>query len=194
MTLDQFTGRTVTRRRDAQATRKRLVDGAGTYVVQHGTAPTRLADVATHAGISTATAYRYFESIDDLVRAHVSRLPEDAVERFSRSIRAGDDPVERLHRWNRAWVGASLAYAASAVQLRSSEGFLRRRRDGDAVVAYVCAQIEPLLSTLTADHTRALAVWNVASDPREVFDLRDTLGWSAERIARHITDVTLAAS
>ena len=50
------------------------------------------------------------------VRAYVLRLPEQAVARFARAeARAGsgrsggtaDDPVARLHRWNRAWVRAS---------------------------------------------------------------------------------------
>ena len=38
----------------------------------------------------------------------------------------------------------------------------------------------------------ALVVWNAVSDPREVLDLQHTMKWSQERVARFITDRTLA--
>lgn len=191
--LEHSAGRPTARRRDSQATRRRLVDGIGTFAAEHGRSPTRLADVAAHVGVSTATAYRYFASIDDLANAHLARLPESAVSRFRRAGTGSTEPADVLHAWNRAWVTACLEFAPTTVPLRSALGFLHRWRAGDPLVTYVCDQVVPLLEAVGGDAEVGLAVWNVVSDPREVIDLRTTLGWSADRIARHVTRLTMAA-
>jgi AcrR family transcriptional regulator len=183
--------RTPPLRSDSRLTRDRLVVAVGQWVAEHGQAPDRLADLAKWAGISVATAYRHFASIDDLIRAHVLRLPQSASERFARADRVDLTAVDRLHRWNRAWVRACLEFGSVAVHLRSADGFLRRRADGEPAVTYVCQQVEPLLAALDVELTVTLVVWNAVSDPREVLDLHHTLGWSDERIARFVTDTTL---
>jgi AcrR family transcriptional regulator len=192
MNLDSAAGRPISSRRDANATRIRLVDGVAAYVSENGEAPRRLADVADSVGISVATAYRYFASVDDVIRAHVLRLPEHAAASFARSARVDDDGIVRFHRWNRAWVGASLEFGPTAVQLRSPEGFLARRAQQEPTVSFVCEHVEPLLRLLTDNPTTddlvaTLLVWNAVSDPREVLDLHTTARWGRERIARFIT-------
>lgn len=191
--LELTTGRPTADRSDSRRTRQRIVDGIGSYAVTHGWPPARLADVAAHVGVSTATVYRYFGSLDDLVSAHLARLPEHAVELFRRR-RPGADPLRALHAWNRCWVEASLRFGSMAAPLRSPRGFLARRAEGDPLVVYVCDQVTPLLDACGLPVDAALAVWNVVSDPREVVDLRETLGWSPERIARHVTHLTLATA
>ncbi len=191
--LELVAGRPLAARRDSRETRRLLIDGIGSYAQAIGRPPTRLADVAEHVGLSTATAYRHFASLDDLANAHLARLPEHAVRVFAAGSDRGDDPVARFHRWNRAWVAACLARGDTTVPLRSTAGFLRRRADGDPLVAYVCHHVEPLLAACDVPVDVGVAVWNAVSDPREVVDLRDTLGHSERRIARHITDLTLAA-
>jgi AcrR family transcriptional regulator len=186
-------GRPLAARRDSVDTRRRLVDGIGSYASANGRPPSRLADVAEYVGVSTATAYRHFASLDDLASAHLARLPELAVMRFARSRHAPGDPDLRLEQWNRAWVDASLEHAATTVPLRSPEGFMKRRAAGDPLVTSVCAHVEPLLVACGVPVDVGLAVWNVVSDPREVVDLRTTLCWSPRRIATHITRLTLAA-
>jgi hypothetical protein len=125
--------------------------------------------------------------------AYLLRLPEHAAARFARSRPRRDDPVAVLHAWDRAWVAACIAHGVIAVPLRSAKGLLRRWYDGDPAVTFVAAHVAPLLTAVGGDEQVALAVWNVLSDPREVLDLRDTLAWSPERIARHITDLTVTA-
>lgn len=192
MHLHQLAGRSAPTRSDSRDTRERLVLGVASWVHEHGSAPHRLADVAHVAGVSVATAYRHFSSIDDAVRAYVLRLPEHAAEGFRRADRAGLAPEERFHRWNRAWVRACLDHGGAAVCLRSPAGFLRRRAEREPAVAYVCDQVEPLLGALAADPLPVLVVWNAVSDPREVLDLRHTLRWSEEHIAKFVTETTLA--
>ncbi len=179
-------------RADSRLTQTRIVDGVRTYVDEYGQPPARLADIAEHTGISLATLYRHFTSIDDVIRAHVIQLPLRAVE-VNRAA-DGDSAEEALHHWNVAWVRACLEFGPTAVNLRSRRGFLERRAANDPSVVLVCEQVEPLLARLSDDVLSLLLVWNAVSDPREVLDLNATRRWSKTRIARFITDTTLAVA
>jgi AcrR family transcriptional regulator len=190
--FDAVAGRPLADRRDSRDTRRRLIEGIGSYAAAHGGPPGNLADVARHAGVSTATAYRHFESLADLANAHLARLPARAVELFGRSRAPAGDAVARFDAWNLAWVKASLEHAETTVPLRSAKGFLARRRDGDPLVTFVSDHVTPLLAACAVPVDVGLAVWNVVSDPREVADLRTTLRWSPRRIAHHVTRITLA--
>ena len=180
------------RRTDSRITKQRLIEAVGEWVAAHGSAPGRLADLAAVSGVSVATAYRHFASMDDAVRAYVLRLPEQAARRFARTDRSSMDALERFHVWNRAWVRASIDQGSVAVHLRSPRGFLERRAAHEQTVTFVCERVEPLLQPLVDDVVPALVVWNAVSDPREVIDLHHTMRWSQDRVARFITDRTLA--
>jgi AcrR family transcriptional regulator len=185
-------------RSDSRRTRTTLIEAIGTYVSEHGGTPDRLADLAAHSGISLATVYRHFSSVDELVQAHVVQLPERTAHLFDASNRRHGrqlDDYGRLHTWNESWVRASLEFGPTAVYLRSPMGFLSRRRSGDATVMFVCRHVEPLLQPFTDKHHDVVALlttWNAVSDPREILDLRSTARWSAQRIASYITETTLA--
>ena len=189
--LSTLAGRSASQRADARRTHERLIGAVNHWVADHGSPPERLADVAGLAGVSTATAYRHFASVEDAIRAFVLQLPVRAVERFDAAGGAAGEPVEAFARWNRAWVSACEEHGDLAVHLRSPQGFLQRRDEGEPVISFACAQLEPLLDALDGDTTMLLFMWNVTSDPREVGDLR-RLGWSGERIADFITSAVLA--
>lgn len=178
-------------RADGHSTHRNLIAAVQRWVAEHGAAPDRLAQVAEAAGVSTATAYRHFASVDDVIAAFVLDLPTRAVELFDqRGGRAGDS-YQVFDRWNRAWVDSCLEHGPLAVHLRSPIGFLERRELGDPIIAFACEQIEPLLEPLGGDPLLMLFVWNITSDPREVLDLQK-LGWDAERIAVFVSDSVLA--
>lgn len=160
-------------------------------MADHGAPPERLADVARLAGVSTATAYRHFASVDDAIRAFVLQLPIRAAELFAESDNLDMEPANAFAAWNLAWVQACEEHGELAVHLRSPRGFLQRRDEGEPVISFACAQIEPLLDRLEGDTTMMLFMWNVTSDPREVLDLR-RLGWGTERIADFVTRAVLA--
>lgn len=194
MTLEQIAGRADPVRSDSRRTRDRLVAAVPRYVETHGVGPDRLADLANIAGVSVATAYRWFSSIDDAVLAYNLRLAEQLARDFDRR----DDPAapaeERLLRWNRTWVATCLKHGPVAVRMRSREGFLSRRRDGDPVIRFVCDLVEPLLAPFNPDVAPLVLVWNAVSDPREVLDLHTTLHWGRDRIARFITTAIIGAA
>lgn len=189
--LSALAGRSASTRSDSKRTSERLIEALEQWVADHGAPPDRLADVAGLAGVSTATAYRHFASVDDAIRAFVLQLPVRAAELFVESDHSAADPIGAFAAWNLAWVQACEEHGELAVHLRSSDGFLQRRDEGEPVISYACAQIEPLLDRLDGDTTMMLFMWNVTSDPREVLDLR-RLGWSTERIADFVTRAVLA--
>lgn len=189
--LADLAGRANPGRADSRDTHTRLIDAVNRWVAVHGTAPTRLADVASTAGVSTATAYRHFASVDDAIQAFVLQLPVRAFEIFDAATHPDDDPVGRFHRWNLSWVASCVEHGLLAVHLRSTRGFLERRDSGETVISYACSRIEPLLEPLAGDTLLQLFTWNVTSDPREVLDLL-RLGWTEERIAEFVTKSVLA--
>ena len=189
--LQRLAGRLTGERADSRDTHTRLIDAVNDWVATHGTAPTRLADVAKIAGVATATAYRHFSSVDDAIQAFVLQLPVRAVELFEGPDQNDDDPVGRLQRWNESWVTSCVEHGPLAVNLRSPRGFLARRASNDPVISYVCSHIEPLLDEIDGDTILQLFTWNITSDPREVLDLL-ALGWAQHEIATFVTNSILA--
>jgi AcrR family transcriptional regulator len=189
--LADLAGRANPGRADSRDTHAKLIHAVNQWVATHGTAPIRLADVAMTAGVSIATAYRHFASVDDAIQAFVLQLPVRAFELFDASSEPDEDAVDRFHRWNRSWVASCVEHGQLAVHLRSARGFLERRDSGEPVISYACARIEPLLEPLDGDSLLQLFTWNVTSDPREVLDLL-RLGWSEDQIAEFVTRSVLA--
>src|SRR5918996_6480731 len=68
-----------TQRSDARRTRGRLLQAASELLAAE--APFTLSDVAAAAGVSTATAYRHFESADHVGFAFVAGFVDDFEER-----------------------------------------------------------------------------------------------------------------
>lgn len=189
--LSALAGRSASNRADSKRTHERIIAALSGWVAEHGAPPERLADVAALAGVSTATAYRHFASIEDAIRSFVLQLPIRAVELFVESGGPCGDAVDAFARWNLAWVQACEDHGELAIHLRSPDGFLQRRDEGEPVITYACTQIEPLLDRLEGDTTMMLFMWNITGDPREVLDLR-RLGWHVERIADFLTRTVLA--
>lgn len=63
-------------------TEERLLEGAMRAVARHGLAKLSMRDVSRYAGVSRATAYRYFPDTDALLRA----LGQREAERFERQV------------------------------------------------------------------------------------------------------------
>lgn len=73
-----------------------ILDAAGALFAQHGVASVAMADVATAAGCSRATLYRYFDSRDALRSAYVHREARRIGAEVARGLGAVDDPGERV--------------------------------------------------------------------------------------------------
>jgi AcrR family transcriptional regulator len=184
-------------RSDARRTRGRLLQAAGELLAAE--APFTLSDVAAAAGVSTATAYRHFESADDVGFAFVAGFVDDFEERTAAAALPGD-PVPRMYELCRIWVETVLDWGPALAHLRSPEGFLTRRARREPDVTRSLTLLEPALRALLpadaspAEVAYALAVWNALADPREVLEQRAVLRWSARRIADHLHRAVLAVT
>lgn len=93
------------RRRDAQRTRRALLDAAAVAVADHG-AGVSLDVIARTAGVSKSGLLHHYASKDDLFLA----LAVDAYERFSRQVDAATDPSDLAPgRLARGYVRATFA-------------------------------------------------------------------------------------
>jgi AcrR family transcriptional regulator len=179
-------------RRDTLRTRTRLLQAAGELLAAEATFT--LSDVAAAAGVSTATAYRHFESADHVAFSFIAGFLDD-VEQRTTAMALSDEPAQRVHELCRIWVETVLDWGPALAHLRSPEGFLTRRARGEPEVARSLRHIEPALQALLpagADVTYLVAVWNALADPREVLEQGLVLGWGAERITDQLHRAVLA--
>jgi AcrR family transcriptional regulator len=141
---------------------------------------------AARAGIGTATAYRYFSTLDDLIAAYVLEVFE-GMRTFSRDCqRTGTRLFEAVLE---RWIEEVLRNGKAMVQLRSRAGYLDRLDSGDAVIARAREIWERPLAgllnelNLPSDMLRpAMFLTNVLTDPREILDLHETEKLSVREI------------
>jgi AcrR family transcriptional regulator len=168
------TGRRDPVRGDARRNRRKLLDAAGALLRSAPDSVTIVA-VARAAGLSPATAYRHFPSLDDLRGAYlldvVEALGEFSAARAERGPALFDVVV-------REWGRLVARHGGAMVQLRSRRGFLERLRDHDPVIVAVRDAWERPLRELMASHDTppesffpALMLCNMIFDPREILDL-----------------------
>lgn len=187
-------GRSEDVRSDTRRNRRRMLAAARVVLAADGEAAT-MADVATHAAISTATAYRHFPSMARLVEAVVLDITEDLRD-FSLRLPADDaDPLRSVMR---RWVDLVIEHGAVLIQLRSRRGYLARLESGDPVVSSSAeAWRGPVERTLGAESPadalpRTLMFLNQISDPREIRDLHDHGSTDPDRVVDLLVGTFLA--
>ncbi|MGO4590220.1 TetR/AcrR family transcriptional regulator [Paenarthrobacter sp. 2TAF44] len=147
---------------------------------------------AARAGIGTATAYRYFSSLDELLEAYTINTTEE-LRQF-----AHECPLTGSELYNAVlsrWITLVLEHGKVMVQLRSRFGYLDRLDRGDPVIAASRAIWEQPLRGLLQDLglpdtllRQALFLNNALSDPREILDLSETEKLEPEQIANQLLE------
>jgi AcrR family transcriptional regulator len=162
-------------RKDAEQNRRRLLDAAGD-LLRTDPATVTVPRIAERAGLSPATAYRYFPSLDNLLDAYlenvIAALRDYSHDCPKRGTALFEDVVAE-------WARLITIYGPAMVQLRSRRGFLGRLQASDRVVVIVRDAWErPIRSVLRAlgipdEHfDRALFIYNILFDPREILGLQ----------------------
>jgi hypothetical protein len=100
--------------------------------------------------------------------------------------------VELLAEVSSEWVRLVVRHGRAMVPTRSDEGYLARLRSG---ARYLTVQADAL-SRPIAEAAAELGLpnpgdaghflWNILFDPREIFDLMDTVGLSEDQVSRRL--------
>jgi AcrR family transcriptional regulator len=113
-------------RSDTQRNRRQLVKAAGQlFAARRG--PINMSDIAKHAEISTATAYRHFPSVEDVLAEYRFGVGEKLRD-FS--LKQESTGLELLEAVSRKWVDLVTRHGGAMLYTRSGEGYLARLRKG----------------------------------------------------------------
>jgi AcrR family transcriptional regulator len=182
-------------RSDTERNRKRLISSAGHLVARKGSA-VKMTDVAERAEVSTATAYRHFSSVDEILAEYRYNVGLSLL-RFSQKEQSHG--VDLLFAVSREWVRLVVKHGTAMVHTRSEEGYLARLRSG---IQYLTVQADALKRPITEATAElglpdpgdeGLFLWNILFDPREIFDLLSTIGLTEDDAARRLTSALCAA-
>lgn len=185
-------------RRDAELNRRRLLEAASELMASAAAeVEPAMAEVAERAGLSVATAYRYFPSFDDLRRAVYIR--DVAVQMRDRSHDCKKTGQGLFEEVVGEWVRLVHTYGPLMVRLRSHRGYLARLSEGDEALSTIRDAMErPIRSVMRHLHVAdehflyALFLYNVMFDPREVLDLAEA-GWEDTDLVRRLASAYYGA-
>lgn len=147
--------------------------------------------VAARAEIGSATAYRYFSTIDGVLVAYAIGVVEQLRDFSLASPSEGRELFDAVLS---RWIELLEKHGGAMVQLRSRRGFLERLRAGDELIRIAQEAwnrpVQGLLQSLGLDGyfmEHALFLSNLIFDPREIKDLRETSQLSRSEVAMRLT-------
>lgn len=152
--------------------------------------------IAERAGLSAATAYRYFPALSDLLNAYLYDVYVQLRD-FSHSSRARGMGLHTAVVGE--WIRLVGIYGRSMVQLRPRSGLLDRLDNGDPVIQTSREAWErPIRALLRANQLPdemfepAFFLQNMMFDAREVLDLLDR-GMSTTQVTRNLQSALVGA-
>lgn len=182
-------------RSDTERNRARIIKAAARLAARHGNA-IRMQDVAEKAEVSTATAYRHFGSVEDALAEFRFGVGETLRE-FS--LARDEQGVELLEVVSRRWIELVMKHGRAMVHTRSDQGYLKRlRADAPYLTVQADALERPIREAVAETGIPdpgdlGLFFWNSMFDPREIFDLHETVGIPSEEIAPRLVRTLLGA-
>lgn len=145
-----------------------------------------MTDVAEKAEVSTATAYRHFGSVDELLQQFRYDVGLKLLEFSERQTTTGTDLLSEICA---EWVRLVVKHGRAMVITRSREGYLARLRSEAHYLTVQADAVGPAVSAaavaldLDDPGDEGLFLWNILFDPREIFDLLETVGLSQSEAA-----------
>ncbi len=174
----------------AEMRRAQLLD-AMAAMMRKGALPHTLADLAKAAGMSTATSYRYFQSLDEVAQAYLVKVMTELRDFANSRPETGHELLQIVSRF---WVNMVMEHGAVLVQIRSRRGFFDRLHGKVASTVrghearrralYGVLVEEGLPVSLQED---AAMLYNTMFDPRDILDLINLRGLDPDRV----TDVLI---
>lgn len=182
-------------RSDTERNRRRLIRAAAHLVSRRGTA-VKMVDVAERAEVSTATAYRHFSSVDEVLAEFRFDVGTRLLE-FSRKNESHG--IALLESVSREWVRLVVKHGGAMVVTRSGEGYLARLRSGARYLTVQADALKTPIAEAAAElgipdpGDEGLFLWNILFDPREIFDLLHTVGLTEDLAAHKLVSAFMGA-
>ncbi|MCA4134076.1 TetR/AcrR family transcriptional regulator [Arthrobacter sp. M4] len=182
-------------RSDTQRNRRQLVKAAGQlFAARRG--PISMTDIAKQAEISTATAYRHFASVEEVLSEYRFGVGEKLRD-FS--LKQESSGLVLLEAVSRKWVELVVRHGGAMLYTRSGEGYLKRLRQGAFYITVQADALErPLRETceelgLEPLGDEAMFLWNILFDPREILDLINTVGLNKDQATTRLVSALKGA-
>ncbi|MCC3701827.1 TetR/AcrR family transcriptional regulator [Rouxiella badensis] len=182
-----------TMRSDTERNRKNLIQaGARLFEVSEG--PISMTEIANEAGVSVATAYRQFASVEEVLNTYRQEVGQLLLEYSQEQTGSG---LERLEKVSRYWIKLVRQRGAAMVPMRNRRGYLERLWEGAEYLLVQANSVRPALRDAMAEMSlpdigdKAVFLWNILFDPREIFDLLDTVGLSEKQVGSQLMSVLI---
>lgn len=190
--LDRVPGRQRRVRSDSVRNEQALVRAVGELLREDPEAAT-MPTVADRAGLSLATAYRYFPTLDALHRRFMLSVVERLLEETENLHETGQ---ERFVAILRRWLTVVDKYGPAMVLVRSREGFLTRLEQGEPQTVALDRIWGSAIRGIMAEegvppdrYDLALSLYNALLNSREILDLRVARGMDDEQLSSHLVRV-----
>ncbi|NMP28140.1 TetR/AcrR family transcriptional regulator [Rahnella sp. SAP-1] len=182
-----------TMRSDTERNRKNLIQAAA-RLFEVAENPISMTEIANEAGVSVATAYRQFASVEEVLNTYRQEVGQLLLEYSEKQTGSG---LERLEKVSRYWIKLVRQRGAAMVPMRNRRGYLERLWEGAEYLLVQANAVRPALRLAMEEMDlpdigdKAVFLWNILFDPREIFDLIDTVGLSEKQVGSQLMSVLI---
>ncbi|EMB4337306.1 TetR/AcrR family transcriptional regulator [Citrobacter freundii] len=178
-------------RSDTERNRKNLIQAAA-RLFEVAEKPISMTEIAAEAGVSVATAYRQFTSVEDVLNTYRHDVGQLLLEYSQRQECSGLLKLEKVSRY---WIKLVRQRGAAMVPMRNRRGYLERLWEGAEYLLVQANAVRPALREAMEEMElpdigdKAVFLWNILFDPREIFDLIDTVGLTEKQVGSQLMSV-----
>ncbi len=182
-----------TMRSDTERNRKNLIQAAA-RLFEVAEDPISMTEIANEAGVSVATAYRQFASVEEVLNTYRQEVGQLLLEYSEQQTGSG---LEKLEKVSRYWIKLVRQRGAAMVPMRNRRGYLERLWEGAEYLLVQANAVRPPLREAMEEMDlpdigdKAVFLWNILFDPREIFDLIDTVGLTEKQVGGQLMSVLI---
>lgn len=180
-------------RSDTERNRKSLIQAAA-KLFEVAEKPISMTEIAAKAGVSVATAYRQFTSVEEVLNTYRHDVGLLLLEYSQKQACTG---LEKLDKVSRYWIKLVRQRGAAMVPMRNRRGYLERLWEGAEYLLVQANAVRPALKESMEEMglpdigDKAVFLWNILFDPREIFDLIDTVGLTEKQVGTQLMAVLM---
>ena len=178
-------------RSDTERNRKNLIKAAA-RLFERSENPISMTEIAAEAGVSVATAYRQFTSVEDVLNTYRQDVGQLLLDYSQKQNCSGLLKLEKVSRY---WIKLVRERGAAMVPMRNRRGYLERLWEGAEYLLVQADALRPALRESMEEMDqpdigdKAVFLWNILFDPREIFDLLNTVGLTEKQVGTQLLSV-----